>query len=40
MASERVDRSGSSRNRTAVRHTARDEIFFACGHSNPVSVDD
>ena len=40
MASECVDRSGSSRNLTTVRHTARDQIFLACLHRNLFSVND
>jgi len=38
MAPECVDRSGSSRNLTAVKHTARDKVFLACLHRNPFSV--
>jgi len=40
MTPECVDRSGSSRNLTTMRHTARDEVFLACLHRNPISMND
>jgi hypothetical protein len=40
MASECVDRSGSSFYLTTMRHAARDEVFLTCLHRNPFSVND
>jgi hypothetical protein len=40
VASEWVDGSGSSRNLTTMRCTARDEVFLACLYRNLSSVND